>query len=104
MTWTITISFAGALLAALLPKDKPVLARWFALAVAVAGLALAVAGYAAGFGQGRQVFVDALWVPSMGIHFLLAADGFLSLAIADAKRRDLAHCLREAMKCSWVAH
>ena len=75
MAWTIYISFAGALIAALLPKDKPALARWFALAVAVAGLALAVAGYAAGFGQGRQVFVDALWVPSMGIHYLLAADG-----------------------------
>ena len=75
MPWTIYISFAGALIAALLPKDKPVLARWFALAVAVAGLGLAVAGYAAGFGQGRQVFVDVLWVPSMGIHFLLAADG-----------------------------
>src|ERR1035441_5247340 len=75
MAWTIYISFAGAFVAALLPKDKPVLARWVALAVAVAGLALAVAGYAAGFGQGRQVFVDALWVPSMGIHYLLAADG-----------------------------
>jgi NADH-quinone oxidoreductase subunit M len=75
MTWTIYISFAGALVSALLPKDKPVLARWFALAVAGAGLGLAVAGYAAGFGQGRQVFVDALWVPSMGIHYLLAADG-----------------------------
>ncbi len=75
MPWTIYISFAGAFVAALLPKDKPVLARWFALAVAVAGLGLAVAGYAAGFGQGRQVFVNALWVPSMGIHFLLAADG-----------------------------
>jgi len=75
MAWTIYISFAGAFVAALCPKDKPVLARWFALAVAVAGLATAVAGYAAGFGQGRQLFVDALWVPSMGIHFLLAADG-----------------------------
>jgi NADH-quinone oxidoreductase subunit M len=75
MAWTLYISFAGALVSALLPKDKPVLARWFALAVAVAGLGLAVAGYAAGFGQGRQVFVDALWVPSMGIHYLLAADG-----------------------------
>src|SRR5580704_14397787 len=75
MVWTIYISFAGALVSALLPKDKPVLARWFALAVAAAGLGIAVAGYAAGFGQGRQVFIDALWVPSMGIHFLLAADG-----------------------------
>ena len=26
-------------------------------------------------GQGRDVIVDVLWVPSMGIHYLLAADG-----------------------------
>jgi NADH-quinone oxidoreductase subunit M len=75
MQSTIYISFAGALVAALLPKGKPVLARWFALAVALAGLAIAVAGYAAGMGQGRVVFVDVPWVPSMGIHYLLVADG-----------------------------
>ena len=75
MPWTIYISFAGALLSTLCPKDKPAFARWTALVTAVAGLAIAVAGYAAGFGQGRQVFVDALWVPSMGIHYQLAADG-----------------------------
>jgi NADH-quinone oxidoreductase subunit M len=75
MPWTIYISFAGAFVAALCPKDKPVLARWFALAVALAGFAIAVAGYAAGFGQERQVFVDVLWVPSMGIHYVLVADG-----------------------------
>ena len=75
LAWTIYISFAGALAAALLPKDKPVLARGLALTVTVAGMAIAIAGYAAGMGQGRQVFVDAPWVPSMGIRFLLAADG-----------------------------
>jgi NADH-quinone oxidoreductase subunit M len=52
-----------------------VLARWLALAVAVAGLALAVAGFVAGVGQGRITIVDVPWVPSMGVHFLLAADG-----------------------------
>jgi NADH-quinone oxidoreductase subunit M len=46
-----------------------------ALAVAVAGLALGVQGFAAGMGQPRTVIVDLPWVPSMGIHFLLAADG-----------------------------
>jgi len=75
LAWTIYISFAGALISALLPKDKPMPARWFALAVAVAGLGIAIAGYAAGFGQARQVFIDVLWVPSMGIHYLLVADG-----------------------------
>jgi len=37
LAWTIYISFAGALVAALLPKGKPELARWFALCVGVAG-------------------------------------------------------------------
>ena len=41
----------------------------------MAGLALAVQGFIAGMGQGRTVLVDLPWVPSMGIHFLLAADG-----------------------------
>lgn len=75
LAWTIYLSFAGALLLALLPKGKPSLARWLALAVAVTGLALAVAGFVAGMGQGRIVIVDSPWVPSMGIRFLLAADG-----------------------------
>ena len=75
MAWAIYISFGGALISALLPKAKPEVARLWALAVAVAGLAIAIAGFAAGMGQGRQVFVDALWVPSMGVHYLLAADG-----------------------------
>jgi NADH-quinone oxidoreductase subunit M len=55
------------------PRER-CLARWLALAVAVAGLAAGV-GFVAGMGQGRVVIVDAAWVPSMGIHYLLAADG-----------------------------
>src|ERR1035438_4594961 len=75
LAWTIYLSFAGALLLALLPKGRPAVARWLALAMAVAGLALAVQGFVAGMGQGRVTLVDLPWVPSMGIHFLLAADG-----------------------------
>src|ERR1039458_3282920 len=75
LAWTIYLSFAGALVEALLPKGNAALARWLALAVAVAGLALAGAGVLGGMGQGRVVIVDLPWVPSMGIHFLLAADG-----------------------------
>ncbi len=75
LAWTIYLSFAGALIEAVLPKGKAGLARWFALAVAVAGLALAVDGFAAGMGPGRVILIDAPWVPTMGIHFLLAADG-----------------------------
>jgi NADH-quinone oxidoreductase subunit M len=75
LAWTIYLSFAGALLLAVVPSSRAALARWLALAVAVAGLALAVEGFTAGMGQGRVTIVDAPWVPSMGIHFLLAADG-----------------------------
>ncbi len=75
LAWTIYLSFAGALIETLLPKGKPALARWFALAVAVAALVVAASGFVAGMGQGRTVLVDLPWVPSMGIHYLLAADG-----------------------------
>ena len=75
LAWTIYISFAGALVQALLPKGKAALSRWLALAVAIAGLGLAVAGFAASMGQGLRVIVDLPWVPSMGIHYILAADG-----------------------------
>jgi len=76
LAWTIYLSFAGALLEALLPKGKSAPARWMALAVAVAGLAIGVQGFIAGMGQTtRAVIVDVPWVPAMGIHYLLAADG-----------------------------
>jgi NADH-quinone oxidoreductase subunit M len=75
LAWTIYLSFAGALVLALLPRGNAALARWFALTVSVVGLAIAAIGFAAGAGQGRVTLVDLPWVPSMGIHFLLAADG-----------------------------
>jgi len=77
LAWTIYLSFAGALLEALLPKSKPALARVVALAVALVGLVLAVMGFAAGAGSGytRVVITDAAWIPTMGIRYTLAADG-----------------------------
>ena len=56
-------------------KARQSLARWLALAVAVLALLHAIGGFAAGMGHGRQIIVDVPWVPSMGIHYLLAADG-----------------------------
>ena len=75
LAWTIYLSFAGALVEALLPKGKAGLARGFALVVALAGLVIAGLGFAAGVGHGRVTIVDVPWVPAMGIHYLLAADG-----------------------------
>jgi NADH-quinone oxidoreductase subunit M len=75
LAWTIYLSFAGALLQALLPKGNAALARWLALGVAGSGLLLGVLGFAAGLGQGRVVIADVAWIPSMGIRYTLAADG-----------------------------
>jgi len=75
LAFTIYLSFAGALVSALLPGSRPAVARWWALLVSGTSLALAVAGFSQGMGQGRVVLVDVLWVPSMGIHYMLAADG-----------------------------
>jgi NADH-quinone oxidoreductase subunit M len=75
LAWTIYLSFAGALLEALLPKDKPVLVRWCALTISAAGCVLAVLGFVAGMAHGRTVIADLPWVPAMGIRYTLAADG-----------------------------
>ena len=75
LAWTIYISFAGALVLALLPKGNAALARWVALVVAAAGFAIAIAGFAAEAGQGRVTLVDVPWVAFMGIRYTLAADG-----------------------------
>ena len=75
LAWTIYISFAGALVLALMPRGNAALARAIALVVAAAGFAIAISGFVAGAGQGRVTIVDIPWVPAMGIHYMLAADG-----------------------------
>jgi len=81
LAWTIYISFAGVLLQAALPKGKNDLSRWLALAISVAGLAVGAVGYFTSIGAGREVIVDTLWVPSLGIHYLLAADGISRMLV-----------------------
>src|SRR3984885_14960300 len=76
LSLTIYISFIGALVIAFLVPAKPArMSRILALMVAVAGLAVGVAGFVSDYGKGLVVLTDKGWVPSMGIHFLLAADG-----------------------------
>ena len=48
LAWTIYLSFAGALVLALLPRGNAALARWFALTVSVVGLAIAAIGICCG--------------------------------------------------------
>src|SRR4051812_9493429 len=75
LAWTIYLSFAGALLEAILPKGKAGLARSVALVFALAGLVIAAAGFFANTGHDRITIVDVPWVASMGIRYTLAADG-----------------------------
>jgi NADH-quinone oxidoreductase subunit M len=75
LAWTIYISFLGAAVLLLLPKDSVRVARILALLTAVAGFALTVAGFV---GQRSDELVTVAripWVPSLGIEYHLAADG-----------------------------
>jgi NADH-quinone oxidoreductase subunit M len=74
LAWTIYLSFAGALVLALLPKGKPALARWLALASPWPDWRWRC-GLCGRHGAGPLSDCRLPWVPSMGIHFLLAADG-----------------------------
>jgi NADH-quinone oxidoreductase subunit M len=75
LAWTIYLSFAGALVEALLPRGRAGLARCLALAFSLVTLGLVLGSFVAHWGGGLHILVDAPWVPSMGIHYILAADG-----------------------------
>ena len=72
---TIYISFAGALVLAMLPKASAPVARILALAVALSGLAVALIGFISAGTQGTVAVAEMAWIPAMGIHYTLAADG-----------------------------
>jgi NADH-quinone oxidoreductase subunit M len=75
LAWTIYLSFAGALVEALLPRSRAGAARCLALAFSLGTLGLALGSFIAGWGHGLHIIVDAAWIPSMGVHYTLAADG-----------------------------
>ena len=75
LAWTIYISFFGVLVLMLLPKGNAHAARAVAMLSALAGLAVALAGFFQ-FKAGEIVTVAKLpWVPSLGLEYHLAADG-----------------------------
>jgi NADH-quinone oxidoreductase subunit M len=83
--WTIYLTFIGAGVVALLPRDSRALARWVALSTGVAGLALALYHYfiynnehaalIAATGSGFKHVADTPWIPALGITYHLAVDG-----------------------------
>ncbi len=83
LQWTIYLAFGGAAVLALMPRGRGgnTIARWFALLVAVATLVVAAWGFFTHVGSGREILVDVPWIPSMGIHYLLAADGISRMLV-----------------------
>jgi NADH-quinone oxidoreductase subunit M len=75
LAYTIYLSFAGTLVLAAWPRAWNAAARIFALLVALAGLGIALVAFAAQNGQGTVSVADLAWIPALGIHYMLAADG-----------------------------
>ena len=75
LAWTIYISFLGALLLMLLPGNDARGARAVALTAALAGLLFGVLSLVK-FRPGETIEIANInWIPSLGIHYQLAADG-----------------------------
>jgi NADH-quinone oxidoreductase subunit M len=75
LAWTIYVSFAGALILLLMPRNGVRAARIIALLTASSGLAcVLVALLRNPIGQAMTV-VRTAWIPSLGIEYHLGADG-----------------------------
>src|SRR5437762_2055002 len=74
LVWTIYISFLGVAVLTLLPRHNARAVRVVALLTALTGFAVALIG-TFGTGAGLSTFCDVSWVPTLGIHYHLAADG-----------------------------
>jgi NADH-quinone oxidoreductase subunit M len=75
LAWTIYISFAGALVLALMGRERAGAARWVALGTGLAGLLIALGGAMEFANDGFRTITRAAWVPSLGIEYHLGADG-----------------------------
>ncbi len=75
LAWTIYISFLGAGAMLLLPKRSPAAARILALGVAFAGFAIGLSAFIHNRTGEMITVTDVPWIPSLGIHYHLAADG-----------------------------
>ncbi len=74
LAWTVYISFLGVLALMLLPGGSARAARGIALLTAVLSLAAGVIGALARHGD-FQPIVNVSWIPTLGIHYFLGADG-----------------------------
>src|SRR5437660_3863066 len=75
LAWTIYLSFLGAAIQLLLPRENARAARILALSTAIAGFACAVSGlWQAKIGEITTI-AQVPWIPSLGIEYYLAVDG-----------------------------
>ena len=78
--WSIYISFIGAGVVMLLPRNSKNLIRWIALLTGVAALTVALAGYFAydswikAGNAGLWQVVNIPWIPLLGSNYHLAVD------------------------------
>jgi NADH-quinone oxidoreductase subunit M len=76
LAWTIYVSFLGALVLMLLPREAARAARLIALLTAVAGCGVALAGAMQQPNPAEAAtIVRVPWIPSLGARYYLAADG-----------------------------
>lgn len=76
LAWTIYLSFLGAAMTALAPKDRPTIARWIALTTSVVGLGIGLAGILHQTNRSAlQTIVDVPWISAIHARYFLAADG-----------------------------
>jgi NADH-quinone oxidoreductase subunit M len=76
LAWTIYLSFLGVGVLLLLPAANHRALRVVALLTALAGLACGLVGAAAArLETGWEEIIRCPWIPSLGIDYLLAADG-----------------------------
>ena len=75
LAWTIYISFLGAFAMALLPKRGSAGPRFVALLAALASCIVAITAFAQHRTGEMLTITDVPWIPSLGIHYHLAADG-----------------------------
>lgn len=76
LAWTIYISFIGAALVALVPAEKPGVARVTALTTALLGFITTLVAIAQGQATATlQHVVNVPWITAIGANYHLAADG-----------------------------
>src|SRR5689334_14766416 len=75
LAWTIYSSFIGVGLMMLFPRENSGAARVLALLVTLTGLVVTTISAVSFVPGSLQTIVDVPWIPALGIHYHLAADG-----------------------------